>query len=208
MTPPDPSPPSGPSADAAAPARPSRLRRGLLLGGAAVVGTAGGAWLALRQQSHVHQDPVLASGSATGASSPAAGLWGLQFDQPGGGTLAMASLRGKPLLLNFWATWCAPCVKEMPQIDRFHRDFQPQGWQVVGLAIDGPTPVRDFLARIPVGFPIGLAGFEGSELSRTLGNERGGLPFTVVFDRAGGIVQRKLGETHYEEMAGWARALG
>jgi thiol-disulfide isomerase/thioredoxin len=135
------------------------------------------------------------------------GLWAMRFPRPEGGELEMAGLRGRPLLLNFWATWCPPCVKEMPELDRFHRAWAAAGWRVVGLAVDGPTPVREFLARAPVGYAIALAGFEGTELSRRLGNERGALPFTVLFDAAGRIVQRKLGETHYDELVAWAKAL-
>ena len=149
--------------------------------------------------------------SAAGSESadPAAGpgdVWSLRFPQPGGGELVMADLRGRPLVLNFWATWCPPCVKEMPALDRFYRARRASGWQVVGLAIDGPTPVRDFLARVPIGFPIGLAGFEGTELSRRLGNEKGALPFTVVFGRDGQVTHRKLGETTFEELERWAAA--
>ena len=69
-------------------------------------------------------------------------LWQLSFEQASGGTLTMASLRGRPLLLNFWATWCAPCIKELPMLDRVHREKRAAGWQVVGIAVDGPTPVR------------------------------------------------------------------
>jgi thiol-disulfide isomerase/thioredoxin len=80
-------------------------------------------------------------------------LWDLQFDRPEGGSLPLAGLRGQPLLLNFWATWCAPCVKEMPLLDAFQRTHQPAGWRVVGLAVDSPTPVREFLKKLPVTFP-------------------------------------------------------
>ncbi len=170
------------------------MRRRLLFGLGAGAGAAAGAWFALSRRSQP-ADPAVAA------------LWSLSFDTPDGGRLAMQSLRGKPLLINFWATWCAPCVRELPQIDRFHRDFAPKGWQVVGLAVDGPTPVREFLAKLKLGFPIGLAGFEGSELSRQLGNDRGGLPFSVAFDAGGRLIQRKLGETRYEDLAAWARAL-
>lgn len=141
------------------------------------------------------------------SGAPAAALWPLQFDRPDGGRLVMAEFRGRPLVLNFWATWCPPCVKEMPELDRFHRDFAARGWQVVGLAIDGPTPVREFLQRVPVSFPIGLAGFGGTELGRELGNVTGALPFTVLIGSDGRVAHRKLGETNYAELAGWARAL-
>ncbi|MBX3638403.1 MAG: TlpA family protein disulfide reductase [Rubrivivax sp.] len=134
-------------------------------------------------------------------------LWTLRFARPEGGELAMASLRGRPLLLNFWATWCPPCVKEMPEIDRFRAALVARGGEVVGIAVDSPTPVREFLRRTPVGYPIALAGFEGSDLSRRLGNAQGALPFTVLFGRDGRIVQRKLGETTAAELEGWLALL-
>ena len=151
----------------------------------------------------------------SGGSAPAAvpapdepsGLWSSRFQRPEGGELVMASLRGRPLVLNFWATWCPPCVEEMPELDRFHRAWAGRGWQVVGLAVDGPTPVREFLARSPVGFPIGLAGFEGTGLGRQLGNDKGALPFTVLFDRAGQVVRRKPGKTDLAELSRWATEL-
>lgn len=185
-------------------AGPASNRRRWLAAGVAVSAFAGGAWLASRRDGAPTEPGQAPARTADAAES----FWQLSFDTPAGATLATASLRGKPLLVNFWATWCAPCVREMPEIDRFHRDHAAKGWQVLGLAIDGPTPVREFLTRVPVGFAIGLAGLEGTDLVRQLGNERGGLPFSVAFDRQGRIAQRKLGETSYDELAGWARGLG
>jgi thiol-disulfide isomerase/thioredoxin len=138
---------------------------------------------------------------------PAEPPWPLVFPRPEGGELRMAALYGRPLVLNFWATWCPPCIGELPELERFHRAWSPRGWQVAGLAVDAPTPVREFLARQPLSFPVGLAGLDGSALSRTLGNERGALPFTAVFDGAGRIVQRKLGQTSFGELETWARQL-
>lgn len=142
---------------------------------------------------------------APAAMSPAMQrLWASSFTRPQGGDLALASFQGQPLLLNFWATWCAPCVKEMPDLDRFQKDFAQQGWKVVGLAIDGPTPVREFLQKLPVSFDIGLAGLDGTELIKALGNTAGGLPYTVAINRAGVVVWQKLGGSHYEELASQA----
>ena len=120
-------------------------------------------------------------------------LWPLSFETPAGGALAMQTLRGKPLLLNFWATWCPPCVEELPLLDAFFRQNPSRSWQVVGLAIDQPTAVRNFLARTSVSFPIAMAGLGGTELAKALGNLSGGLPFTVVFDAAGKVLQRRMG---------------
>ena len=153
--------------------------------------------------------PSTAAAPADAASAnPANDLWSLRFDRPEGGEVVMASLRGKPLLINFWATWCPPCVREMPLLDGYAREYAPRGLQVLGLAVDGPSPVREFLLKTPVSFSIGLTGFAGTELARSLGNSTGGLPFTVLFDSAGTAVQQKLGETHLAELQGWARSVG
>ena len=135
-------------------------------------------------------------------------FWRAQFDSPTGPPLAMAGLRGHPLVLNFWATWCPPCVREMPALDRFQRDFGPRGWRVVGLASDTPEAVRGFLARTPVSYAIGMTGFAGIELSRKLGNLSGGLPFTLLFGRDGAVRQRRMGETTYDQLAQWAGVAG
>jgi thiol-disulfide isomerase/thioredoxin len=135
-------------------------------------------------------------------------LWSSSFDTPDGTRLAMASLRGHPVVLNFWATWCPPCVREMPALDRFAREHAARGWRVVGLAADKPEPVREFLARTPVSYAIGLTGFAGVELSRGLGNLAGGLPFTVLFDRDARLLQRHMGETSFDQLTDWARASG
>ncbi|MBK6472871.1 MAG: TlpA family protein disulfide reductase [Betaproteobacteria bacterium] len=135
------------------------------------------------------------------------GFWQSSFTQPDGQTLALAPLLGQPLVLNFWATWCPPCVKEMPELDRFAKTFAARGGRVVGLAVDNPTAVRQYLAKAPVGYAIGLAGFDGTQLSRNLGNSTGALPFTALFDRRGAVVQRKLGETSFDELIAWAQKL-
>ncbi len=115
-----------------------------------------------------------------------------------------AAFVGKPLLLNFWATWCPPCVAEMPMLSAFFSERQAQGWQVLGLAVDQPSAVRKFLERTPVAYPIGMAGLEGTELARALGNLTGGLPFTVVYDAGGRVRARKMGQVHPEDLAKWA----
>lgn len=132
-------------------------------------------------------------------------LWHRSFETPSGTTLAMQSLQGRPLLLNFWATWCPPCVEEMPLLDAFYRENSAKSWQVVGLAIDQPSAVRTFLQRTPVTFPIGIAGMGGTELSKSLGNLAGGLPFTVVIGPGGEVRQRRMGRVTAADLAQWSR---
>lgn len=132
--------------------------------------------------------------------------WGLSFDTPqGDSTLAMASLRGRPLLVNFWATWCPPCVEELPLLNAFYREQRDKGWQLLGLAIDQPSAVRRFLQNIPLDFPVGMAGLGGTELGKTLGNTSGALPFTVVFAADGTVRHRKLGQVKPDDLARWAQ---
>jgi len=176
----------------------STTRRALLAGVGVLAATGGAFWYA-------RQAPPPAPAAADEGGEPI-DLWSLRFPRPEGGELVMAELRGKPLLINFWATWCPPCVRELPEIDRFARSHAAQ-LNVVGLAVDSPGPVQAFLKKLPLGFAVGLAGMSGTDLARSLGNHAGALPFTVLLDAQGKIVQRKLGETHHDELIAWAQRL-
>ena len=134
-------------------------------------------------------------------------FWSQRFAQPSGGELDLRAFRGKPLLLNFWATWCPPCVEELPMIDAFSREHATKGLQVLALAIDQPSSVRRFLDRQPLSFPVGLAGLDGTALARSLGNTQGGLPFTVFFAADGSIYRKKLGQLSPQDLKDWAQSL-
>lgn len=130
-------------------------------------------------------------------------LWQMEFPTPAGPVLQVKALRGKPVLLNFWATWCPPCIDELPLLSSFFQENSSKGWQVVGLAVDQLAPVQRFLAQSPVSFPVALAGNVGIELGRSLGNVSGGLPFTVVLGSDGRVVHRKMGRVSPSDLQAW-----
>ena len=168
-------------------------RRTWLIGAAATAGVAGGAGVASWRQ----RSPGMSE------ATMAADVWSLSFERLDGTQLAMRTLRGKPLLLNFWATWCAPCVTELPLLDAFSRQHAGR-WQVLGLAVDRPDPVRRFAAERALHLPLALAGMEGLDLSRGLGNKLGALPFSVAFDSGGRIAERKLGVLDADLLRDWS----
>jgi thiol-disulfide isomerase/thioredoxin len=133
--------------------------------------------------------------------------WGRSFDLPQGGALQVSRYKGRPLLLNFWATWCPPCVEELPMLDAFWREHASKGVQILGLAVDQPSAVRRFLEKSPLGFPVALAGLGGTELTRAMGNSAGGLPFTVFFADDGSIWRQKLGQLKPSDLEAWAQYL-
>jgi thiol-disulfide isomerase/thioredoxin len=174
----------------------SDTRRRFLLGmtaaGAGILGVGAALW---RMQAPDAPPPT----------PPAEGFWTSQFDLPQGGTVSMGAFRGRPLLVNFWATWCAPCVEELPLINDFYRKNKANGWQVIGLAVDKLTPVQAFLQKMPLDFPVGMAGLAGAELSRSMGNVAGGLPFSLVLGRDGMVLQRKMGRLTEADLSSWLR---
>ena len=173
-------------------------RRLVVLAGAGVAAAAIGAGTALRRARDEAQD----------AQSPVSiDVWTLDFESLEGAPIKMAGWRGRPLLLNFWATWCAPCVVEMPLLDRFAREQRSRGWQVLALAVDQPDPVRRFIAERNLRLPVAIAGAIGLDLSRHLGNVGGGLPFTAAFNSRGTVTERRLGTVSAQLLSGWVASV-
>lgn len=133
-------------------------------------------------------------------------FWQQQLPTPGGQPQALAHYRGRPLLVNFWATWCAPCVREMPLLDSFAQRSAGRV-QVLGVAADHAAKVQQWLQRQPMRFPIVVAGMGGISITRGLGNIAGSLPFTVLFDSTGTIHARKIGLLTPQELDGWLHAV-
>ena len=130
-------------------------------------------------------------------------FWTMRFDSPDGQSQKISDFRGKFLLLNFWATWCPPCVEELPLLDAFHMAQKDKNWRVFGLAVDQPSSVRKWLQTKPLNFAVGMAGLDGTELSKSLGNLTGSLPFTAVFNEKGELIHRKIGKISVDDLNQW-----
>lgn len=115
-----------------------------------------------------------------------------------------AAYPGRPLLVNVWASWCGPCIEEMPELERYAAAQGSAGVQVIGLALDTPDNIRDFLTRVPVSYPILVDSPGPADASVWLGNTRGVLPYTVLVDAEGRIAKRKIGPFEHAEIEGWA----
>lgn len=183
--------------------RPNGRRR--LLGAAAAIAASAGLGVAWWRERTPTLSQTASQDAANGASDPALlAFWQAGFDTPTGGRLSTSAFRGRPLLVNFWATWCPPCVEELPLIEAFYRQNSPKSWQVIGIAADRATAVNQFLVKLPLSFPVAIAGLDGVALSRSLGNVAGGLPYTVVIGGDGRVIQRKMGQIQTEDLSRWA----
>lgn len=105
----------------------------------------------------------------------------------------MSNWHGKLLLVNFWATWCAPCVEEMPELSELQNSKSPANLQIIGIGIDSPSNIREFTAKYKISYPIYLAGMSGIDLARQMGNQQGGLPFTILFGADGQVKKTYIG---------------
>jgi thiol-disulfide isomerase/thioredoxin len=134
---------------------------------------------------------VAAKAAGTPAADPGAALLAQSYPDLEGRSQPLSQWKGRPMLVNFWATWCAPCVKEMPELDAMSK--RHPGVQFLGLAVDTSPNVAKFVAKIPVSYPLLTAGMGSIGLMRTLGNGPGGLPFTVILAADGSIRKQILG---------------
>jgi thiol-disulfide isomerase/thioredoxin len=108
----------------------------------------------------------------------------------------LSEWRDRILVCNFWATWCAPCREEIPLLMAAREKYSSLGLEIVGIAIDNKAKVFEFTSSFKISYPVLLAEADGLDMMRKLGNSAGGLPYTVVADRQGGVLYRKLGAFH------------
>ena len=127
----------------------------------------------------------------------------LEFRDLDGRAHRLSEWNGKLLLVNFWATWCPPCLKEIPELIAAQRKYGPRGLQVVGLAMDERDPVAAFQARLQMNYPIMVGGIEIASAMDALGDELGAFPFSVLIAPDGRIIGRQSGALTAEDLDGW-----
>jgi peroxiredoxin len=160
-----------------------------LVAGAAVAGLAAGlgwAWQRFRVQ--------------PSADDPVRLMRALTLPDADGRPYALAETAGRTVVLNFWATWCPPCVEEMPELAELHREITASNGMVIGIGIDSPSNVREFASKHQFPYPLLVGGMGGTELSRRFGNASGALPFTVVIAPDDRIAKRILGRVRLGQM--------
>jgi thiol-disulfide isomerase/thioredoxin len=180
----------------------------ILAGAVVVVAAAGGGVLASHWLSAENPEVAQATqpASETTAATPASQqnavsqLWAAAVTNPDGKPQSLSLFQGHPVVVNFWASWCGPCVEEMPTLAQLHRDYVKKGIQFVGLGVDSDQNVKTFLQKVKVDYPVFVTGFGGADLARAFGNNAGGLPFTVVIDAKGNIRSTKLGQIDPKEL--------
>jgi alkyl hydroperoxide reductase subunit AhpC len=122
------------------------------------------------------------------------------WQTPDGKTVDTQKWQGKVLVVNFWASWCPPCVEEMPTLDKLQQEFLQQNVLFVGIGIDSPSNIREFLSNTPVSYPIVIGGLEGSNLAKQLGNSQGALPYTIIINAKGKATYSKLGKISEDDI--------
>jgi thiol-disulfide isomerase/thioredoxin len=149
--------------------------------------------------------PAAVPAAPAPVADPSAGLMARTLPDPNGTMHALSAWRGRPLLVNFWATWCGPCVIEMPELESLAQSYPTV--QFVGVGIDSADNIRTFIRKVQVSYPLLVMDTGGTDLIRALGNAPGGLPFTVIFNADGSINRKILGRIDRDDVAGTLSAV-
>lgn len=121
-----------------------------------------------------------------------------------GAPVKLSELKGKPIVLNFWASWCGPCLKEMPMLVQAQANVGEKGPIILGVAMDDPAPVRAYLAAHPVNYPILIGSLDNPSISLSLGNVGEVLPFSVLLDENGRVLFSRRGVLDADDLKAWA----
>jgi thiol-disulfide isomerase/thioredoxin len=144
--------------------------------------------------------PAMAAPTPSVQPNAVGQLWSASVTNTDGKPQSLAAYKGHPVVVNFWASWCGPCVAEMPQLSALQQEYAKKGIQFVGLGVDSAANVKKFLQKVKVDYPVYIVGYGGADLARQFGNDAGGLPFTVVIDAKGTVRSTKLGQVKPDEL--------
>jgi len=138
--------------------------------------------------------------SAGAAHSATTNLYAQSLNDLSGKPQALSQWKGKPLLVNFWATWCGPCVQEMPELSHLADEEAGKRFNVIGVGIDAPTAMSEFATKHNIKYPLYVGGMGGTDIARAFGNANGGLPFTVLIGADGQVRKTYLGKLKFDEL--------
>jgi peroxiredoxin len=174
-------------------------RDNLLILGVALLAAIGGGWL--QHESRQVHAPVRVPVANVGDLRPDLALTG-----PDGKQHRLSDYHGRRIVLNFWASWCVPCLTEMSDLDAAQRKFGDQGAIVLGIAMDDPANVRTFLAAHPVDYPVLIGQLDEPSTSLRLGDSDEVLPFSVLLDANGRILATRRGVLDGQQLTDWLSA--
>lgn len=160
-------------------------RRTVIIGGLGLAGMGVAGWLGWRESSRKAPQANRAMRAPVEIEPDPVRFFEASLPDLSGDEIAMSDLKGQPLVVNFWATWCPPCVKEIPDLNRLAAKHTQA--KFVGVAVDTADNVREFIKSVPIDYASVIAGHQGIDLVRALGNAAGGLPFTVLFGADGEV---------------------
>jgi thiol-disulfide isomerase/thioredoxin len=141
-----------------------------------------------------HSEPAAAANGAVSA------LLSQSLPDVQGKSQPLSQWKGRPMVVNFWATWCAPCVQEMPELSALQSELTSHHIQIVGIGIDSPSNIAEFSRKYNIAYPLYIAGMSGTDLSRLFGNQGGSLPFTVLIGADGQVRKTYLGRLKFDEL--------
>ena len=148
--------------------------------------------------------PTSTPGHGGQAHSASTNLYARTLDDLSGKPQALSQWKGTPLLINFWATWCGPCVQEMPELSSIAKEEAAKDatkrFNVIGIGIDSTVAMSEFAAKHNIKYPLLVGGMGGTDIAREFGNANGGLPFTVLIGADGQVRKTYLGKLKFDEL--------
>ncbi len=147
---------------------------------------------------YVNREPVTTNTPIAALSSDA--MFNARLPDLAGVRQPIAQWRGKVLVVNFWATWCPPCRTEIPEFIQLQKQYDSQGLQFIGIALDEKAKIQSFVDEVGINYPILVGDLEAVALAQASGNRMGGLPYTIIIDQKGKVIATELGGLSKEKL--------